>query len=102
MTVLAAIAYFSFIFENDYLIAFAVFLYRGYDPRTVNEWLTDRDIIAIAEKQHSGEFDIAALSRVQAFDVDGLALGYSVLFATRFNYSVNFKPPKIIFYQFYS
>lgn len=94
MSILPAITDLGFVLKNDYLIALAVFLHRGHHPRPVNEWLTDGDIITIADKQHSVQFDIATFSRVQTFDVYGLALGYFMLFAACFNYRVNFRPPK--------
>jgi len=102
VSILPAITHLGFVLENDYFIAFAVFLHRGHDPRPVNKWLTNGDIIAIADKQHSVQLNSAALSRVQTFDVYGLALGYFILFAACFDNSVNFRPPNYLFYQFYS
>jgi hypothetical protein len=93
VAILPAITDLGFVLENDYFIALAVFLHCGHHPRPVNEWLTHGDIIAIADKQHSVQFDIAALSRVQALDVYGLALGYFMLFTACFNYRVNIRPP---------
>jgi len=94
VSILPAITDLGFVLENDYFIAFTIELYRGYHPRPVNEWLTHCDIITIADKQHSVQFDIATFSRVQTFDVYGLALGYFMLFAACFNYRVNFRPPE--------
>ncbi|MBA7704298.1 hypothetical protein ES703_113101 [subsurface metagenome] len=102
MPVLAAITYFSLIFKDDYLITPAVPLYLGQHSGTVDNRLADRDYIAVGNEQHLIQLNCATLGHFQTFYLDGLAFGYFILFATSFNNSVNFEPPKDTLYQFYS
>jgi hypothetical protein len=94
VAVLPAIAYLRFILENDYFLAFAVLLDRGHYSSPVDMRFTDRDIIAVGNKQHFVQFNGAALIRFQTVDFYRLAFGYFILFATCFNYRVNIQPPK--------
>jgi hypothetical protein len=100
VAILPAITYLGLVLENDYFIALAVLLDRRYHPGPVDQWLTDRDLISIGNEEYSVQFDITTFSRIQTFDVDNLSFGYLILFAARFNNSVNFRPPNYLFYQF--
>ena len=94
MTCLAAVANLGLVFKDSDLLAPPVLLRRSQHPGSVNNRLPDRYLAVVGNKQHPVQFDSAALSRVQTLDIYGLAFGYPVLFATSFNNSVNFEPPK--------
>lgn len=50
-------------------------------------------VLAVGEEQNAVEFDRGAVFDVQMVNIESLPLGYLVLLATGYNYSVNGTPP---------
>jgi hypothetical protein len=90
---LAPVANLGLVFKDSDLLAPAVPLRCSQYLRPVNNRLTDRYLVAIADEQYPVQFDRAALSRIQMLRVYGLAFGYPILLAAGFNNCVNFEPP---------
>lgn len=85
MTVLPAVARLGLELEDDDFAAFALFLDRCQYPGALDDGLARRDIIAVGDEQHPVQFDSAADTRVELFNVDDLAFDYLVLLAACFN-----------------
>ncbi len=96
---LAAVAYLGLVLEDDYLFIAAVAFGRGQHPGAFDSRPAHGDVIAIGDEQDFLQLHRAA-GLLQQVDVEGLAFGYLILFAAGFNYCVNFRPPKVILYQF--
>jgi hypothetical protein len=94
VSVLAAVADLGLKLEDDNLLVLAVPLRRSQHPRSLNNRLADRYLVAIGDKQYTVQFNVTAFSRIQSPDIYGLTFGYFILFAAGFNNSVNFEPPK--------
>jgi len=89
MSLLAIVACFGLVFENDYLFGFALGLDRSHDAGALNGGLTNGEFFIISDNQHAVQFYGSALGGLDAVNLDGLPLDDLILFPTGFNDSVN-------------
>src|SRR5262245_51517238 len=99
MTVLAAIALTSFLFEDQYLLCSSLTDDLAHNLRIGDQWRADLDLAVAPDEQHIGQRHAVTHPPRELLDFDQVPFGNAVLFPAGSNYSILHKlvVPEIIF-----